>query len=373
MNGATISALLAQCRAGFEAEALEDLRRIARPAIVGPETATAGNGYAIARFVTGRAISLDDLARAATRAAPVFARSIVLATGPQALVNETGKRVADRVTPLLAAIEPLRALAPFASCWIEFPDTNDGKALSPLARSLEARVGQRMRDLDALADAPGRPRLHVFLATGQLAWIGVDDARFGSPWPMGIPRLRMPHGAPSRSTLKLAEAFETLLGDRADSALREGMHAVDLGAAPGGWSWQLARRGLHVTAVDNGALRSDVAIDPRVHHVRNDGFTFRPRHPVDWLTCDIVDSPMRIATLVAGWIADGIARRAIFNLKLPMKKRYAEVDRCRDAILGVCEDRGVHVSLRIRQLYHDREEVTGYLARNASSRRKRHR
>ena len=111
--------------------------------------------------------------------------------------------------------------------------------------------------------------------------------------------------------------------------LRPGLCAVDLGAAPGGWTWQLAHRGLRVIAVDNGALKGDVANDPLVTHVRDDGLRWRPRRPVDWLVCDIVEQPRRIAALVAEWIADGAARRAIFNLKLPMKKRYEEIALCR--------------------------------------------
>ena len=61
--------------------------------------------------------------------------------------------------------------------------------------------------------------------------------------------------------------------------------------------------------------------------------------------------------------AEGAARRAIFNLKLPMKKRYDEVKRCEQRILEVTDRAGAKVELRIRQLYHDREEVTGYLVR----------
>src|SRR6185436_8651688 len=99
----------------------------------------------------------------------------------------------------------------------------------------------------------------------------VSRAPWGSPWPMGIPRIRMPRGAPSRSTLKLAEALITFLGDREPESLRAGMRAVDLGAAPGGWTWQLAHRGLRVIAVDNGALKGSVEEDPLVTHVRADG------------------------------------------------------------------------------------------------------
>ena len=140
------------------------------------------------------------------------------------------------------------------------------------------------------------------------------------------------------------------------------MRAVDLGAAPGGWTWQLAQRGLHVTAVDNGPLKGAVDDDPLVTHVREDGLRWRPRRPVDWLVCDIVEQPVRIAELIAHWIADGAARRAIFNLKLPMKKRYDEVRRCEQRIGEILARATTRYTLRVRQLYHDREEVTGYLA-----------
>ena len=64
------------------------------------------------------------------------------------------------------------------------------------------------------------------------------------------------------------------------------------------------------------------------------------------------------------WIAEGHARQAIFNLKLPMKKRYDEVERCRALIADALERHAVRARLALRQLYHDREEVTGYLVRD---------
>ncbi|HEX4883001.1 MAG TPA: 23S rRNA (cytidine(2498)-2'-O)-methyltransferase RlmM, partial [Casimicrobiaceae bacterium] len=173
-----------------------------------------------------------------------------------------------------------------------------------------------------------------------------------------------PRGAPSRSAAKLAEALVVFLGDEANDVLRPGMRAVDLGAAPGGWSWLLAGRGLRVTAVDNGPLKEPVASDPLVTHVRADGLHFRPRRPVDWLVCDIVERPARIAELVAGWIADGAARFAIFNLKLPMKKRDEEVARCAQIIEARLARAEVAHDFALRQLYHDREEVTGCLVRH---------
>src|SRR3546814_17919758 len=80
----------------------------------------------------------------------------------------------------------------------------------------------------------------------------VADPADSAPWPLGIPRLRLHADAPSRSALKLEEALLTLLDDRERARLlREGMHAADLGAAPGGWTWVLTRPGVRVSAIDN--------------------------------------------------------------------------------------------------------------------------
>jgi 23S rRNA (cytidine2498-2'-O)-methyltransferase len=81
------------------------------------------------------------------------------------------------------------------------------------------------------------------------------------------------------------------------------------------------------------------------------------------MVCDIVDQPARIAALVARWIGEGHARRAIFNLKLPMKKRYDEARRCEAIIRDTLGKARVEHTLVLRQLYHDREEITGFLAR----------
>ena len=288
---------------------------------------------------------------------PIFARSVFAGAGPIALLTSPAPQGrADRVTPILAAIAQT-AQPPWRSVWVEFPDTNEGKALSGLARSLAVRINGELQANGSLHDSAHK-RLHVFLPEGATAWIGESRAN-ANDWPMGIPRLRMPPGAPSRSTLKLAEAVHVFLGDRESALLRTGMRAVDLGAAPGGWTWQLVQRGIFVIAVDNGPLKGAVRDDRLVTHLREDAFRFRPRRPVDWLVCDVVDQPMRIAELIARWIADGAARRAIFNLKLPMKKRYDEVRRCMQRIGEMAPAAG---TLAVRQLYHDREEVTAYLA-----------
>ncbi len=352
-------AVVAYCRAGFEDEAAADLRRIAAHAGAALTIERAPGGAFVVAHVDG--LSLPAWERACVAVPPIFARVVFAGRGPVALLDAQRAGAPDRVTPLLAAIDAIRDTAPWRSAWIEYPDTNDGKALSPLSRALGVRIDGALRERGCIVDDAPR-RLHVMLVDGATAYVGTSVAG-ERDWPLGIPRLRMPPGAPSRSTLKLAEAFGVFLGDAESRLLRPGLRAVDLGAAPGGWTWQLAQRGLKVTAVDNGPLKGAIAQDALVTHLREDGLRWRPKRPVDWLVCDIVEQPIRIAELVARWIADGAARRAIFNLKLPMKKRYDEVRRCEQRIAQIVDAAGLRCTLAVRQLYHDREEVTAYLAR----------
>jgi 23S rRNA (cytidine2498-2'-O)-methyltransferase len=345
------AAVLAHCRAGFEPECAADIGRIAaRAGVALTIDAPRGRAFVVA---TGP-VDARRWAAATALEPALFARSIFVGSGPHSLTTR------DRITPTLAHAGSLGP--PFQCIWLETADTNEGKRLSASCRRLAPLLDSGTESVGMLARSnPRLPRLHVLFSSRETAWIGASLPASGSPWPMGIPRLAMPYGAPSRSALKLAEAFLTFLSDTERTRLlKPGMRAVDLGAAPGGWTWQLAQRGLRVIAVDNGVLTASLTEDPLVDHLRVDGLTYRPRRRVDWMVCDIVLQPSRIAALVAAWLADGACRRTIFNLKLPMKKRYDEVLRCQALILDVLERRRARYTLRFRQLYHDREEITGY-------------
>jgi 23S rRNA (cytidine2498-2'-O)-methyltransferase len=267
----------------------------------------------------------------------------------------------DRVTPIVAAAKVLGRN--FAGLWIETPDTNDGKSLASLIKPLTPHLEKALRKAGvAFDDEKAGERLHVFFVGGRACYVGVSEVDNSSRWPMGIVRLRMPSSAPSRSTLKLAEALTEFLDEKERAKrLAPGMTAVDLGASPGGWSWQLVKHGLMVLAVDNGPMDAALLDSGQVKHRRDDGFHFRPAEPVDWMVCDMIESPSKIARLAAKWVAEGWCRESIFNLKLPMKKRWEEVERCRAIIDEALGGGGYY--LRFKQLYHDREEVTAYLAR----------
>ena len=95
-----------------------------------------------------------------------------------------------------------------------------------------------------------------------------------------------------------------------------------------------------------------------VEEIKADGFKYRPDKPVDWLVCDMVERPMHIPRLICRWIREGLCRHSIFNLKLPMKQRYPMVVECRQLIEDELASQGIEFDLRMKQLYHDREEIT---------------
>ena len=341
-------ALLAHCRAGFEGECAGELQALAADAgIAAWCAAETGSARVLCVPVTD-----SDAARlAAALALPllVFARDRCLF---DAELPELPER---RVETLVEA--GARLGRRFAGLRLETADGELCRPLLPLCRKLHAPLAAALREAGLLVDGEhGGLTLHVHLLASRRARLGVSSPGEVSPWNMGIPRLRMPRGSPSRSALKLEEALHVLLPMIPSApAPTAGRQAVDLGAAPGGWSLLMAGREMQVIAVDNAALKGAAHGHPGIDHVRADGFHYSPARPVDWLLCDMVESPSRVATLVARWLAMGWCRAALFNLKLPMKRRLAELRHCR-ALLVEGAARPLHV--RMRQLYHDREEVT---------------
>ena len=116
-------------------------------------------------------------------------------------------------------------------------------------------------------------------------------------------------GPPSRAYLKLWEAL-TRLGEWP----RPGERCFDLGAAPGGWTWAVARLGAAVTAVDKAGLTPGVAAMRGVTWRAGSAFALAPE-PVDWLLSDVVAYPRRMLALVERWVASGAARRIVCTVK----------------------------------------------------------
>lgn len=341
---------LLYCRPGFEQECVQEALRQAKqqkPVIAEQPAIYTDSGYAVVA-INEQELSYREL---------IFARQLIRVCRHIDALSER-----DRLTPILAAIDAMSGT--YGSLWLEVPDTNEGKTLSAFTRRFHPLLEDALRERNRLQDDPHSLRLHLFFPGKDSVLIGTSDPHNSSNCHMGIARQSMPAEAPSRSALKLAEAFEVFMGKAEQSRLlHQGMSAVDLGAAPGGWTWQLARYGIRVTAVDNGPLKGVVAHHPLVQHLRQDGFKYAPRKPVDWLVCDMVEKPSRVASLIATWFVAGWCRHAIFNLKLPMKQRLAALDIALRSICKQLDDEDIHHRILAKHLYHDREEVTVFITK----------
>jgi 23S rRNA (cytidine2498-2'-O)-methyltransferase len=338
---------IALTRSGFEPECAQELEH---------ELAVRGGaGYAQTARDSGYVtLHLQAApARAPTPRELIFTRELLPIRSGFAQLDPR-----DRVGPILAEVKASGVM--LSDVWVETADSPDGQQLRAFARSFESAMAAALKRERRL-DARSTHRLHLFAHSGTAIDMAIAAHADTAPWKGGIPRLRFPSEAPSRSTLKLEEAFLVLLdGDERERLLTPGMSAVDLGACPGGWTYQFVRRSIRTFAVDNGPMAESLMATGLVEHLRADGFRFQPNRAVDWMVCDMVEQPIKVAERMATWLREGWCRRTVFNLKLPMKKRRPEVQRC---LALLREAVPFALDLRAKQLYHDREEITVYAAR----------
>ena len=361
--------IMLYCRPGFEAETGAEFGALAEKyENWGFIRADKNSGFVI--FETYQLADAQALSLVPIRSL-IFARQLIYGT----LVNFEPE---DRIGPVLAAIADK---GPFSDVRLETLDTNEGKELNRLARKLALPLKKALEKQGKLVKDPNAEVFHLCLVSGSQGFVGSSDPRRHSAQLNGILRLRQPSKAPSRSTLKLDEALLTFFSaEELASRMESGMRSVDLGACPGGWTYQLVRRGLFVVAVDNGAMDAELMETGQVKHYQEDGFSFDPKRkpvawinrsfsnghrihwpenpPCDWMVCDMADKPRRVVHMLVDWFLQGNTRNAIVNLKLPMKSRWEEVQTCLKILK---EELPEGMVIKAKHLYHDREEITVFV------------
>ena len=161
-----------------------------------------------------------------------------------------------------------------------------------------------------------------------------------SPFPNGIALFVEDRaGPPSRAYLKLWEACT-----RIGAWPQPGDGCVDLGAAPGGWTWAIAKLGVDVLAVDRAPLNPAVAAMPGVRWQEGSAFTVEP-FAVDWLFSDVIAYPAPLLELVQRWMPH--ARRIVCTVKL----QGATDHDAADAFAAIPGGRLMH-------LHHNKHELT---------------
>ena len=197
--------LLLYCRPGFEKECAAEIQdQTQRLEVLGYSKASPGTGFVL--FTPYQESDMAVLAKQLRFADLCFARQMV------AVLPLLSKLpVNDRISPLLESASTLARQ--FSDAWLETADTNEAKELAVFVRKFEGPLTRALADAGLTSTKPGAPRLHLFFLNSTTVYVGLSRPVNSSPWPMGIARLKFPRSAPSRSTLKLEEAFLFFLGD----------------------------------------------------------------------------------------------------------------------------------------------------------------
>lgn len=330
--------MIFRCQPGFETLLEKELREAGR------STVELGAGWLRTSPLDGAGLPAPELC---------FAQAALLE--PVEITGDSVNALAAQIAEFfLTAVRTERIEGPWP-CWFENGAGPDGlgRRVTAVEKAFFELLRKKMARVARLADAEKPPG--VGTARGLcVCFVDFRRAFVARQWWLGGQR-RMADDplAPSRSYLKVEEAYG-LLG----CAPAPGETVVDLGAAPGGWSYSAAQRGAAVIAVDNGPLKGGALDHPRIEHRREDAFKFRPPDGVtyDWFFCDLVEEPHHVLRdLVTPWLERAWCRRFVVILK------FGRVD----PLLLLRDVRAADSPLvrwapgfRVRHLYHDREEFT---------------
>jgi 23S rRNA (cytidine2498-2'-O)-methyltransferase len=216
---------------------------------------------------------------------------------------------------------------------------NPAQVLSVVCAEVSAALLRTMFEL------PSAPKL------APVALLGVSPATANlSSWAGGLRRFAREEGQISRAEFKLLEALEVF-------AITLPPHgtALDLGAAPGGWTRVLRQRGQYVTAVDPGELDPRLRDDKAIRHRRMTAEDYLRSEPdlfdviVNDMRMDARDSARLMVAYARFLYPHGVA---IMTLKLPEAHRTPVVEHALQLLRQAFDVVGA------RQLFHNRSEIT---------------
>lgn len=303
-----------------------------------------------------------------SRFAYLFGKSLGMAKSAEdvlALANDLGPSLRLHVFDRAAGPRRSSSKPETASAHSQSYDESelDNPSPSPATKAVEAEIraldiGPHRRFLPDVAAEVGDLVLDVIVAEGEPLFVGAHRHQQGlGPFPGGHFGVELPDAAPSRAYLKLEEAVRSF-----NLPLLAGDMAVDIGAAPGGATYALLRRGINVVAVDPGAM------DPMLTRFQGPtGARLIAHLPMtvgslrwedlpqqtDWLLCDVHLAP-QVALHAMRRILAGLRHSlagVIFTLKL---NQWSFAEHADSWIAGAKKE-GLY-QVDIRQLPSHRQE-----------------
>ena len=324
-------------RPGFESDLISEI-----PETYQPESPAEGIVVASARPRDGAGWSTTAYAQQAmeTLGKPVQAHSELLA---------------DALTREIISIYPQSKSIPWTIQVVSPPSSLPHDPRRKRAREIDERIAEALdarldrRIAEGYVEEPEEAEriAQIWLIDEETAITGFTRTKDAvSVFPAGKPRVEAFADAPSKSGLKLQEAFQWL-----NLEPSRGETVVDLGAAPGSWSQIMLSYQTKLIAVDRQNLTIPLP-KKKAEFVQGNVFQFSPPETVDWLLIDVAQRPLDLAKLVAKWGRHSWARQMMVNFKMPEKNRADMLQR----ITKVLIDAGWK-GLKIRQLYYSKNEV----------------
>lgn len=189
-------------------------------------------------------------------------------------------------------------------------------------------------------------------------YIGVSHINDNlSAWSGGAHRFLKEKEQVCRAEFKLLEALDYYKIDMSGF-----IKAIDLGAAPGGWTRVLLNKGLGVYAVDPANLDESLGSEKKLQHFKETAQEFFKRDfPPEF---DMIVNDMKMDTKESAKLMVESSRLlkenglGVITLKLPkieMKRKIKDAVK----ILESC-----YAIIGVRQLFHNRSEVTVIIRKN---------
>lgn len=319
----------------------------------------------------GREDTFTEFAGRVAEARPIFIRHLAPVQSTVELTSSEGdiEILAEAVESLTDRIDPDQTFAVQARFLSEL--TRPYRKFT-VNEALSARVTART---GAMLDCKSPAQVVSVLCTPERGYLGVSRTELNrSAWPGGEHRFKRDEGQISRAEFKLLEALDVFALSFSISQFgSSGGKALDLGAAPGGWTRVLRQMGMRVVAVDPADLDARFRRDPSVTHVATTIEAFMPtvKTQFDLITNDMrMDADLSVEEMLRASRVLLPGRPALMTLKLPDptphpksgtagragRERYSDLlARVRLALERLSRDYEI---LGCRQLFHNRSEVT---------------
>ena len=208
------------------------------------------------------------------------------------------------------------------------------------------------KENNLFVDPKNADKIINLTVNGDTVYFGVSSVESSlSSWAFGECHFRERKGQISRAEFKLLEALECFNIDLSNCKT-----ALDLGAAPGGWTAVLLNKGLKVIAVDPAKLDRELLLNENLLHYQGVSQDYLYEYYTD--KYDIIVNDMKMNSKQSIEVMEEAAKclnsngLIVMTLKLNPTRNLEEVKECLELL------KNKYRIIGARQLFYNRSEVT---------------